>query len=66
MHTHIKRIIPQITAIAGFQTEMATKRQNLRTAALKRTAPSIQVILIKLLLDRLTMVLNYIMIQKGS
>ncbi len=28
------KIIPHIAAIPGFQTEMATKRQNLRTAAL--------------------------------
>ncbi len=28
------KIIPQVTAIPGFQTEMATKMQNLRTAAL--------------------------------
>ncbi len=27
------KIIPLVTAIPGFQTEMATKRQNLRTAA---------------------------------
>ncbi len=33
--THTRMIILQITAIPGFQTEMATKRQNLRTAALK-------------------------------
>ncbi len=32
--THIIKIILQVTAIAGFQTEMATKSQNLRTAAL--------------------------------
>ncbi len=29
------KIIPQETAIPGFQTKIATKRQNLRTAALK-------------------------------
>ncbi len=29
-----KKIIPHTAAIPGFQTEMATKRQNLRTAAL--------------------------------
>ncbi len=32
---HASKIIPQVTAIPGFQTEMATKRQNLRTAALR-------------------------------
>ncbi len=29
-----ERWIPQVTAIPGFQTEMATKKQNLPTAAL--------------------------------
>ncbi len=32
--THTMKIITQITAIPCFQTEMATKRQNLRTSAL--------------------------------
>ncbi len=32
---HASKIIPQVTAIPGFQTEMATKRQNLQTAALR-------------------------------
>ncbi len=32
--SHTRKIIPQAAAIPGFQTEMATKRQNLRTAAL--------------------------------
>ncbi len=31
---HARKIIPQVTAIPGYQTEMATKRQNLQTAAL--------------------------------
>ncbi len=30
-----RKIIPPAAAIPGFQTEMATKRQNLQTAALK-------------------------------
>uniref|UniRef100_A0A671PW60 E1 ubiquitin-activating enzyme n=1 Tax=Sinocyclocheilus anshuiensis TaxID=1608454 RepID=A0A671PW60_9TELE len=33
--THARKIILQTAAIPGFQTEMATKRQNLRTAALR-------------------------------
>ncbi len=34
--THTSKIIPHTAAIPGFQTEMATKRQNLRTAALNK------------------------------
>ncbi len=34
--THASKIIPQKAAIPGFQTEMATKRQNLWTAALRK------------------------------
>ncbi len=38
--THASKIIPQAAAMT-FQTEMATKRQNLQTAALKRCHGSI-------------------------
>ncbi len=35
--TRRRKIIPHTAAIHGFQTEMTTRRQNLRTAALNKT-----------------------------
>ncbi len=39
------KIISQITAIPGFQTEMVTKRQNLRTAALNTNKVGVYMLL---------------------
>ncbi len=54
---HASKIIPQVTAIPGFQTEMATKRQNLRTAALKLHAFHTKTFYIIILLTLLTLLL---------